>query len=377
METVSKGIADVQLDTMVENSLNGSKENGMGKSELPEFWKNVNDTFQQFDANKDEVLDFAEFSALCKSLFVKNDKEYAVNEETLRTMFKIFDLNSNGVLCMYEFTECYNAWIKKILNPVSAIVIIDVQNDFIVGSLALKNAPAKQDGLEVVEPINRMLDNVVFDKVFYSLDWHPPNHLSFADNVHLRKLAKNSLIQDPKQAKEMDIVVFEGPPLIEQNLWPRHCVQNTWGAQLHDDLMVLPDSQKIYKGTNPEIDSYSVLFDNGKTSSTELVGLLSEFGITDVYICGLAWDFCVGFTGKDALSLGYRTILVEDATRGIALDGINATSQNLIENHAVIVQTDEVKEMVSGVDRRPELGLKLALEIEKKRLKNGEPGKDE
>ncbi|ODN03138.1 Pyrazinamidase/nicotinamidase [Orchesella cincta] len=406
MESVSKAISDVQLDNIMENNLNGSQENSTGKNELSGFWKNANETMQKFDANKDQHLDFAEFSALCEALFVNNGKAYTIEEKTLRTIFKIFDQNSNGVLCMYEFTECYNAWIKKILNPVSAIVVIDVQNDFISGSLALKNSPAHQDGAEVVEPINRMLENVAFDKVFYSLDWHPTNHISFADNVNLRKLDKSSPIQDPNEAKEFDVVVFEGPPLMEQKLWPRHCVQKSWGAQLQDDLKVLPDGQMIYKGTNPDRDSYSALFDNAKTSSTDLVGLLSEFGITDVYVCGLAADFCVGkfmsvetchnvlfivkknknltlvlltltgFTGKDALDLGYRTIFVEDATRGITMEGINATHENLIENHAILVQTDEVKDMVSGVDRRPELGLKLALEIEKKRLQNGKTEKN-
>ncbi|RVE52563.1 hypothetical protein evm_002682 [Chilo suppressalis] len=87
----------------------------------------------------------------------------------------------------------------------------------------------------VVEPINRLLDTVPFDAVFYSLDWHPPDHVSFIDNVHMRELHPSSPVSADK-AQAYDTVVFAGPPPMKQRLWPRHCVQDTWGADLHKDL---------------------------------------------------------------------------------------------------------------------------------------------
>ena len=88
-------------------------------------------------------------------------------------------------------------------------------------------------------PINKLLETVGFPVVAYSLDWHPKDHLSFVNNVHMRKLHSTSKITDPNQVKAYDIVVFEGPPMTEQVLWAEHCVQGTWGAELHKDLKVL------------------------------------------------------------------------------------------------------------------------------------------
>ncbi|ODM95232.1 Pyrazinamidase/nicotinamidase [Orchesella cincta] len=131
----------------------------------------------------------------------------------------------------------------------------------------------------------------------------------------------------------------------------------------------MKDGVIVKKGTDPETDSYSALFNNTKKVATELVQLLLESGISDVFVCGLATDVCVGATVKDALLLGYRTILVDDAVRGITVEGIEATKRQLLQHHTVIVKSSEVKNMVAGTDRRPELGLKLALEIQKRRKK--------
>ncbi|CAL8144769.1 unnamed protein product [Orchesella dallaii] len=332
-----------------------------------EYWKSAAETLKKFDKNRDDGLDFKEFSQLCRALFKNSENSsYPVKEDALKTMFHVFDRDSNGVIDQKEFDKCYNGWIKKILSPVSALVVVDVQNDFISGSLALKNSPAKQDGAEVIGPINRMLNDVTFNKVFYSMDWHPENHISFVENVHLWKLDKSCDIQDPKEARVFDVVIFEGPnqTIIEQKLWPKHCVQDTWGAQLHEELKVIPEAVMIKKGTSPDKDSYSALFDNTKKAPTDLVKFLEANEITDVYVCGLATDVCVGATIKDALLLGYRTVFVEEASRGITLEGITGTKRDISQHQAVIVKTNEVKNMVNGIDRRPELGLKLAMTIE-------------
>ncbi|KAL4721064.1 hypothetical protein ACJJTC_009433 [Scirpophaga incertulas] len=211
--------------------------------------------------------------------------------------------------------------------------------------------------LQVVEPINRLLDTVPFDCVFYSLDWHPADHVSFIDNVHMRELHPSS----PAQA--YDTVVFAGPPPMRQRLWPRHCVQDSWGAELHKELKVVDGAVKVYKGTNPEVDSYSVFWDNKKLTDTSLIAQLRARGATDIYICGLAYDVCVGATIADALAIGYRAILIDDASRGVDLADIERTKATIVNSSGVIVHSHEVGAMVEGRDRRPELGYKLAMEL--------------
>lgn len=125
----------------------------------------------------------------------------------------------------------------QVLNPISALLIVDVQNDFISGSLALKNCPAGEDGEEVVSVIQELLSKKMFSVVAYSFDWHPSDHCSFVDNVSLYPLHSSSQVTAAK-AKVFDVVVYDKIPIIDQVLWPRHCVMNSWGAELHKDLTV-------------------------------------------------------------------------------------------------------------------------------------------
>ena len=165
-------------------------------------------------------------------------------------------------------------------------------------------------------------------------------------------------------ARVYDTVTFKGPPTLKQRLWPRHCVQDSWGAEIHKDLHMVDKAIKIYKGTNPDVDSYSVFWDNKKLTETTLSSQLQGKGATDIYICGLAYDVCVGATAVDALTSGYRTILIDDCSRGVDLVDIEKTKSMVIASNGVIVNSSQVKAMVEGRDRRPELGYKLALEIQ-------------
>ncbi|XP_047034351.1 uncharacterized protein LOC124640575 [Helicoverpa zea] len=326
-------------------------------------WSDMDACYETFDKDGDGKLSLDEFRVICKALF-RNDKGhiYPLSEERARHIFQVFDKNGDGFIDKEEFTFCWNHWIKVIVRPVSVFLIVDVQNDFISGTLNISKCNAQQDGSEVVEPINRLLDTVPFDAIFYSLDWHPPDHVSFIDNVHMRELHPSSPVSADK-AQAYDTVVFAGPPLMKQRLWPRHCVQDTWGAELHKDLKVMEGAVKVYKGTNPEVDSYSVFWDNKKLTETSLGNQLRHLGASDIYICGLAYDVCVGATIADALAIGYRSILIDDASRGVDLAGIEKTKATIVNNNGVIVNTDEVLAMVEGRDRRPELGYKLAMEL--------------
>jgi nicotinamidase/pyrazinamidase len=177
-----------------------------------------------------------------------------------------------------------------------AFLIIDVQNDFVPdGALAVP------DGDAVVPAINRL--QPVFELVVATQDWHPANHGSFAAN-HPGK-------------RPGDIIELNGLPQI---LWPVHCVQNTRGAEFVPALNSTRIRRVFQKGTDPGIDSYSGFFDNGHRKATGLGDYLKGEGITDVYIAGLATDYCVKFTALDAIGLGFKTWLIADACRGVNLD---------------------------------------------------------
>jgi nicotinamidase-related amidase len=328
---------------------------------------NMDACFAAFDKDCDGKLNLEEFRTLCCALFRNNKGEtYKVESDVLLSIFEIFDQNSDGNIDREEFVFCWNNWIKTIVRPVSAALIIDVQNDFISGTLNITNCPAKHNGADVIQPINNLVEVVDFETVVYSYDWHPSDHVSFIDNVSLRKLHESSPIT-AENAKVYDTVVFDRDPPMVQKLWPRHCVQNTWGSELHKDLKVVENAIKIYKGTNPDVDSYSLFWDNQKLTDTKLNSLLKQKNVTDLYLCGVAYDVCVASTAKDAITSGYRTVLLDDCCRGVDLLDIEKVKTFIRESHGVIVESDQVKDMVEGNDRRPELGYKLALELKHNR----------
>ncbi|KAL4703926.1 hypothetical protein ACJJTC_010888 [Scirpophaga incertulas] len=157
-------------------------------------------------------------------------------------------------------------------------------------------------------------------------------------------------------AQAYDTVVFAGPPPMRQRLWPRHCVQDSWGAELHKELKVVDGAVKVYKGTNPEVDSYSVFWDNKKLTDTSLIAQLRARGATDIYICGLAYDVCVGATIADALAIGYRAILIDDASRGVDLADIERTKATIVNSSGVIVHSHEVPKTPHDPPRPPTPG---------------------
>lgn len=176
-----------------------------------------------------------------------------------------------------------------------ALVIVDVQNDFCPGG-----ALAVPEGDQVVEIINRIQPQ--FDLVVATQDWHPTQHGSFAANHPGRR--------------PCEVIDLAGLPQI---LWPMHCVQGTPGAELHAALDRSRIARVFQKGTDPQIDSYSGFFDNGHRKATGLGDYLKEQGVTDVYVCGLATDYCVKYTALDAVKLGFKTHVIEDACRGVEL----------------------------------------------------------
>ncbi|GBL83043.1 Nicotinamidase [Araneus ventricosus] len=321
----------------------------------------ITDCMERFDRDEDGMLNLKELRFLTDELFVdENGASYEFPVRMCAELLYAFDADHDGKINMDELKELWFKVIVPVVKPVSALVVIDVQNDFIDGSLAIRNCPAGQEGFEVVPVINNLLDEIPFNYVFYTYDWHPDDHVSFIDNVHLRNFHETSLVPQD-EAKIFDTVVFEGPPPIEQKLWPRHCVQTSWGSELHPELKIADNATFIYKGTCSDIDSYSAFWDNQKLSQTNLSDEMKSRGVTDIFVTGLATEYCVGYTALHALEHGYRTILVEDACRGVDLKDIEATKEKLQERHGVIATSDKVKNMVLGRDRRHDLGYRTAM----------------
>lgn len=176
-----------------------------------------------------------------------------------------------------------------------ALIIVDVQNDFIPGG-----ALAVAQGESVVSVINILQEK--FKQVIATQDFHPEDHGSFAAN-HLGK-------------NPGEFVELAG---LEQILWPVHCVQGTYGAEFHSELNSSQWQRIFQKGKNKEVDSYSGFFDNARRGDTGLGDYLKSLGIERVFVCGLALDYCVKFTAMDASELGFETFLIKDATRAVNL----------------------------------------------------------
>lgn len=302
------------------------------------------------------------FDELIQELMIQDNAEpYAFSKNQRDTIFNYFDNDQDELLSPDESLNFYNRWYRNILQPKSALIIVDVQNDFISGSLSINKCPAGQQGEQVIPVINKLLDTVAFDLIVYTHDCHPSDHISFIENVDKWKVVaiNGEPVQTEQAIKKINIgdrVTIETSfGKIDQELWPKHCVKNTFGASLHPQLKVIPSAEHIFKGTSRELDSYSAFIDNHKKQQTKLNQLLSNVNISDVYVCGIAYDFCVKATALDANSYGYRTVLIDDACRGTDEVKIIEAKKSLIKRGSIIVNADRVLAMVKGRDRRGEL----------------------
>jgi nicotinamidase/pyrazinamidase len=181
------------------------------------------------------------------------------------------------------------------IHPTDALLVVDLQNDFCPGG-----ALAVDGGDEIVPVINKLAQK--FSHVVLTQDWHPPAHISFA-SAH------------PGAQLYTTIEVPYGP----QALWPDHCVQNTYGSDFHPHLDITRAEIILRKGFRPNIDSYSAFLENDRTTSTGLADDLRERGIKRLFLCGLAYDFCVRFSAIDGTALDFECFVIQDATRAVRL----------------------------------------------------------
>src|SRR5262245_11036494 len=179
----------------------------------------------------------------------------------------------------------------------TCLIVVDVQNDFCPGG-----ALAVSRGDEVVPVINRLAEH--FDNVVLTQDWHPRGHASFASSHPGKKPFETIDLSYGKQV-----------------LWPDHCVQGTAGAAFHPTLKTEKAQMVVRKGFHREVDSYSGFLEADRETTTGLAGFLKEKGYRELFVCGLATDFCVAWTALDARDTGFEVTVIEDACRAIDLEG--------------------------------------------------------
>lgn len=179
----------------------------------------------------------------------------------------------------------------------SVLIVVDVQNGFTSGgNLAVANAE------QIIPTINQLAQH--FENIILTQDWHPANHISFAENHPNKK---------PYDTIRLNYGM--------QVLWPSHCVQGSKDAEFHPDLNIPTAQMIIRKGFHSQIDSYSAFMEADHQTTTGLAGYLKERGIDTVFIVGIATDFCVAWTAMDAAKLGFKTFVISDATKAIDVHG--------------------------------------------------------
>ena len=201
-----------------------------------------------------------------------------------------------------------------------ALILVDIQNDFLPGG-----ALAVNQGNLIIPIVNQLVPK--FDLVVATQDWHPANHESFASNHTETEVGQ--------------IINLHG---LLQVLWPDHCIQNTRGAEFSTEL----DAEKIQKifrkGIDPTVDSYSGFYDNDHRNDTGLGTYLKEQQTDQLYIVGLATDYCVKFTALDAAALGFETSVITDAVRAVNLDPNdgNKALQEMKQSGVRLLQSNEI-----------------------------------
>ena len=202
-----------------------------------------------------------------------------------------------------------------------AIILVDIQNDFLPGG-----ALAVEHGDQIIPVVNKLIPK--FDLVVATQDWHPANHQSFASNHPGSSVGQ--------------LIDLHGLP---QVLWPDHCIQHSRGAEFSRDLETSSIAKVFRKGSDPKVDSYSGFFDNDKRNDTGLTDYLKEKEVDQVFIVGLATDYCVKYTAIDSVAQGFNTRVILDAVRAVnlnpddevkALDEMTASGVNIIESNEIL-----------------------------------------
>jgi nicotinamidase/pyrazinamidase len=199
-----------------------------------------------------------------------------------------------------------------------ALLLIDIQNDFLPGG-----ALAVAKGDEIIQIVNGLQPK--FDLIVATQDWHPKDHKSFASQH--------------KGKNVFEVIDLDG---LQQVLWLDHCIQGTPGAEFSDKLEMNKVEAIFRKGTDSHIDSYSGFYDNGHRKTTGLAHYFRGKNVTEVYIAGLAADYCVYYSVKDSLHEGFKTFFIEDATRAINAEAFENTKKNITDKGGKIINSNSL-----------------------------------
>uniref|UniRef100_A0A914XSC7 nicotinamidase n=1 Tax=Plectus sambesii TaxID=2011161 RepID=A0A914XSC7_9BILA len=292
-------------------------------------------------ADGDTLRDKAQFCAHLSRIF-----EEEATADDIAHLFDQFDVDRDGRLNDDEFRSFEQHFIRPLTSLKAALLVVDYQNDFIDGSLAIGNGPARENPLEALTPLNGLIESGLFELVVYTLDWHPSNHISFYPNArdNDRQLSEADINRD---LRVFDKVRFS-TPACEQVLYPAHCVQESHGAELHPRLTLLPNALFVRKGIHTHVDSYSAFYDNNGEGKTELDEELRARGISAAIVCGLAYDVCVAATAADALRQGLMTAVVDDCSKGLDAAEMDKVRRQLTNDGAAIVLSTRAAEIVKG-----------------------------
>jgi len=211
-----------------------------------------------------------------------------------------------------------------VINPNDALIVVDIQNDFIPnGALAVN------EGDKIIEGINQLMSifHAKGSRIILTQDWHPPNHLSFASQH------KGKQPFDP----------IEGVFGIGPVLWPDHCVQGTKGAEFHERLNLNKAHLIIRKGIHLKIDSYSTFTENDKQTDTGLAGYLENAGLKRIFLCGIALDYCVYWSATDSIKKGFETFVLPDLSKGIDENTAEQAKDNMIDKGIKLISVNDIE----------------------------------
>lgn len=208
----------------------------------------------------------------------------------------------------------------------TALILVDLQNDFCSGGRL-----AVPDGDAVVAIANQLQPH--FPLILASQDWHPATHLSFASNHQGHHIGDLITLNHTKQI-----------------LWPDHCVQHSHGAKFHPELNQDRIEKIFQKGMDINIDSYSAFYDNAHARSTGLAEYLKAKNIHEIYVMGLATDYCVSFTALDAHELGFKVTVIQDGCRAVNIhpkDGEIALNEMAAKGIKIMTSADVIQTLHS------------------------------
>ncbi|CAD5227601.1 unnamed protein product [Bursaphelenchus xylophilus] len=259
--------------------------------------------------------DFKQFKDFLLGNLISNGKP---DEKSLKQLFQVFDKDNDGLLNSAETAVFNGKIVDKVNNLRTAYMIVDLQNDFLheAGVMPVKECPPKEDPLKLVPTINKISDRSAdFDLTVFTIEWHPPNHISFVEHAH----DSDRVLADPSKKVEFHSIVEFASPKVSIPVLPKHCVQWSWGADIHASVKRPVGSVTVPKAYHVLVETHSGFGLEG-FERTDLEDVLRAKNIDAIFMCGIAGDMCVPDTAFDAVKLGFEVAILEDLLSNVDFD---------------------------------------------------------